>query len=49
MWQDDSGTVDFNEFVEMMTGKMGERDTRDEIMKVFECAWPLLARRRRTG
>eukprot|EP00499_Haloplacidia_sp_CaronLabIsolate_P007069 CAMPEP_0196781380 /NCGR_PEP_ID=MMETSP1104-20130614/9620_1 /TAXON_ID=33652 /ORGANISM="Cafeteria sp., Strain Caron Lab Isolate" /LENGTH=187 /DNA_ID=CAMNT_0042151609 /DNA_START=22 /DNA_END=585 /DNA_ORIENTATION=+ len=34
--KDESGTIDFEEFVEMMTGKMGERDSREEIMKVFE-------------
>jgi len=34
--KDDSGTIDFNEFVAMMTGKMGDRDSREEIMKVFE-------------
>jgi len=27
--------IDFHEFVQMMSGKMGERDTEEEIMKVF--------------
>lgn len=30
-----SGTIDFNEFLEMMTSKMGERDSREEILKAF--------------
>lgn len=30
-----SGTVDFSEFLEMMTVKMGERDSRDEMLKAF--------------
>ena len=34
--KDDSGTIDFEEFVQMMTAKMGEKDTREEIMKVFK-------------
>lgn len=34
--KDESGAIDFDEFVEMMTGKMGERDSKEEIMKVFE-------------
>jgi len=33
--KDDSGTVDFDEFVEMMTGRMTSRDSKDEIQKVF--------------
>lgn len=33
---DGSGSVDFNEFLEMMQGKMGEKDTREEINKVFK-------------
>ncbi|KAJ1616219.1 hypothetical protein T492DRAFT_1138288 [Pavlovales sp. CCMP2436] len=33
---DGSGAVDFNEFLEMMQGKMGEKDTREEINKVFK-------------
>ena len=27
-------TVDFQEFVDMMTGKMSERDSKEEIQKV---------------
>ena len=34
--KDASGSIEFDEFVEMMTGKMGERDSREEIMKVFQ-------------
>jgi hypothetical protein len=30
-----SGTIDFNEFLEMMTSKMSERDSREEILKAF--------------
>lgn len=30
-----SGTVDFSEFLEMMTIKMGERDSRGEMLKAF--------------
>jgi Ca2+-binding EF-hand superfamily protein len=30
-----SGTIDFEEFLQMMTAKMGERDSREEIMKAF--------------
>ena len=30
-----SGTVDFSEFLEMMTVKMGERDSREEMLKAF--------------
>ena len=33
--RDGSGTVDFNEFLAMMTTKMGERDSREEILKAF--------------
>ena len=31
-----AGTIDFDEFVEMMTGKMGDRDSPDEIRRVFK-------------
>jgi centrin-1 len=31
-----SGTIDFEEFLTMMTAKMGERDSREEIMKAFK-------------
>merc|ERR1711915_580458 len=33
---DGNGTIEFGEFLEMMTGKMGEKDTREDIEKVFK-------------
>jgi centrin-1 len=33
--KDGSGTVNFNEFLAIMTTKMGERDSREEIIKAF--------------
>ena len=33
--KDGSGTIDFQEFLEMMTAKMGEKDSREEILKAF--------------
>merc|ERR1712023_503673 len=33
---DGNGDIDFNEFLGMMTGKMGEKDTREDIEKVFK-------------
>merc|ERR1719365_149593 len=33
--KDGSGTIDFNEFLEMMTTKMSEKDSREEILKAF--------------
>ncbi|KAI3892884.1 hypothetical protein MKW92_037485 [Papaver armeniacum] len=33
--KDGSGAIDFDEFVYMMTDKMGERDTKEELMKAF--------------
>ncbi|XP_057978867.1 probable calcium-binding protein CML20 isoform X1 [Malania oleifera] len=33
--KDGSGAIDFDEFVQMMTAKMGERDTKEELMKAF--------------
>ena len=33
--KDGSGTIDFSEFLEMMTAKMSERDSREEILKAF--------------
>merc|ERR1712167_17681 len=33
---DGNGTVEFGEFLSMMTGKMGEKDTREDIEKVFK-------------
>jgi len=34
-FQDGSGTIDFSEFLEMMTAKMSEKDSREEILKAF--------------
>jgi centrin-1 len=33
--KDESGAIDFAEFVDMMTGRMGDRDSKEEIAKVF--------------
>merc|ERR1711977_152995 len=33
---DGNGTIEFTEFLQMMTGKMGEKDTREDIEKVFK-------------
>merc|ERR1711881_68793 len=33
---DGSGEIDFGEFLQMMTGKMGEKDSREDIEKVFK-------------
>merc|ERR1712185_371059 len=33
---DGNGTVEFAEFLGMMTGKMGEKDSREDIEKVFK-------------
>merc|ERR1712137_833446 len=33
---DGSDQIEFPEFLEMMTGKMGEKDTKEEILKVFK-------------
>jgi len=33
---DGSGIIEFNEFLGMMTGKMGEKDSREDIEKVFK-------------
>jgi len=33
--QEGTGTIGFDEFLNMMTAKMGERDSREEIMKAF--------------
>ena len=32
---DGDGNIDFNEFLNMMTARMGDRDSREEIIKVF--------------
>lgn len=34
-WQDGSGSIDFEEFLNMMTAKMSDKDTREDINKVF--------------
>ena len=31
-----SGTIDFDEFIQMMTAKMSDKDTREDLEKVFE-------------
>merc|ERR1711896_91539 len=33
---DGNGTIEFGEFLHMMTAKMGEKDTREDIEKVFK-------------
>ncbi len=33
--KDGSGTIDFEDFLAMMTTKMGERDSKEEILKAF--------------
>merc|ERR1712098_426296 len=33
---DGNGTIEFGEFLAMMTGKMGEKDSREDIDKVFK-------------
>merc|ERR1711907_142618 len=33
---DGNGTIEFAEFLEMMTGKIGEKDSREDIEKVFK-------------
>merc|ERR1712080_646856 len=33
---DGNGTIEFGEFFQMMTGKMGEKDSREDIEKVFK-------------
>merc|ERR1712048_1321890 len=33
---DGNGTMEFTEFLSMMTGKMGEKDSREDIEKVFK-------------
>eukprot|EP00252_Welwitschia_mirabilis_P011894 TRINITY_DN2643_c0_g1_i1.p1 TRINITY_DN2643_c0_g1~~TRINITY_DN2643_c0_g1_i1.p1 ORF type:complete len:117 (+),score=37.69 TRINITY_DN2643_c0_g1_i1:372-722(+) len=33
--KDGSGAIDFDEFVHMMTAKIGERDSREELMRAF--------------
>ncbi len=31
-----SGQIDFNEFLDLMTARMSEKDSREEIMKAFK-------------
>merc|ERR1712072_1487545 len=33
---DGNGTIEFGEFLQMMIGKMGEKNTREDIEKVFK-------------
>ena len=33
---DHSGTIDFDEFIEMMTAKMSDKDTPEDLRKVFD-------------
>ena len=33
--KDGDGTIDFDEFLTMMTAKMGQRDSREEMIKAF--------------
>eukprot|EP00300_Choanocystis_sp_HF-7_P041435 c8163_g1_i1.p1 GENE.c8163_g1_i1~~c8163_g1_i1.p1 ORF type:complete len:197 (-),score=32.07 c8163_g1_i1:74-589(-) len=33
--KDGSGAIDFEEFLDMMTARMSDKDTREDIMKVF--------------
>ena len=33
--KDGNGTIDYQEFLEMMTTKMSEKDSREEILKAF--------------
>ena len=30
-----SGTIDFDEFIEMMTAKMSDKDTPEDLKKLF--------------
>lgn len=36
MDKDGSGAIDYPEFEYMMTAKLGEKDTREELMKAFQ-------------
>jgi centrin-1 len=33
--KDGNGSIDFDEFLDMMTAKMSDKDTREDIQKVF--------------
>lgn len=32
---DDLGTIDFNDFLQLMSQKMAEKDSKEEILKAF--------------
>ncbi|GLE08444.1 hypothetical protein PINS_up019627 [Pythium insidiosum] len=34
--KDGSGSIDFEEFLDMMTAKMSDKDSREDIQKVFK-------------
>lgn len=34
--EDKSGVIEFDEFVKMMTDKMGERDSKEKILSAFQ-------------
>ena len=34
--EDGSGTIDFDEFLDMMTARMSDKDSREDIQKVFK-------------
>eukprot|EP00611_Tribonema_gayanum_P009293 TRINITY_DN19079_c0_g1_i2.p1 TRINITY_DN19079_c0_g1~~TRINITY_DN19079_c0_g1_i2.p1 ORF type:complete len:140 (+),score=28.17 TRINITY_DN19079_c0_g1_i2:152-571(+) len=39
--KDSSGAIDFEEFLDMMTAKMSDKDTREDIQKVSRLALPV--------
>ena len=52
--KDGDGTIDFDEFMMMMSAKMAEKDSREEIMKAFnlfdgECPLYTATHHRRGG
>ena len=34
--EDGSGAIDFDEFLDMMTARMSDKDSREDIQKVFK-------------
>ena len=34
--EDGSGNIEFDEFLDMMTARMSDKDSRDDIQKVFK-------------
>ncbi|CAK4154131.1 unnamed protein product [Aphanomyces euteiches] len=34
--KDENGTIEFENFVEMMTSRMNSRDTKEEVLKIFK-------------